>query len=917
MENSKILIVEDNGVVAEDIRIKLGHMGYKNTFIATSYEKAIKAAESQLPDLALMDIELGGDKNGIDTASELRKEYQVPVVYLTAYADDDTIARAKITEPYGYIVKPFDDNELKSAIEIALYKHQTERQLKVSQQWYETTLNSIGDGVITTDMDGCISFINPVAENLTGWTIREALGKPLETVFNIINEVSGEVCENPVKKVIQTGQIIGLANRTLLIAKDGRRIPIKDSGAPIQLNGIEKLGVVLVFQDDTENRKAQQEILNKNKLLQSEITERKRVEEALKENTQRMELALQGGGLGIWDWNTETNEVCYDNQWAKMKGYRLEELEPDLDFFRHLIHPDDLQATDERMHSYLGGETESYSSEFRIKSKSGEWIWIQDRGKVVEQDENGKPLRVCGTHQDITERKQAESLLLENEEKLKILFDISPLAISITEIETGKIVDVNKKFAEFSKYSKDEIIGKTSIELGAYSNEERQKFIDILKSEGSVNGYEVDLTIKGGLRITTLMFANIVQLPEKPYILAAFLDVSDKKRLEAELIQAHKMEAIGTLAGGIAHDFNNVLSSIIGFTELALDDAKQGTAQEDNLQEVYKAGKRAKDLVWQILTFARETEEPTKPIQVDIIVKEVLKFIRSSIPTSIEIRQNIDSNSLIMSNPTQAHQIIMNLCTNAAYAMDESGGILEVGLKDVAIDKTSAMYKEGLKPGDYIEIKVSDTGSGISSDVIDSIFEPYFTTKAPGEGTGMGLAVVDGIVEKSGGKIRVESQLGEGTVIRVYQPITKKRQVQHLYETEELPSGTERILFVDDEAPIAKMGSWNLEGLGYSVTTRTSSIEALELFRIRPNDFDLIITDMTMPNMTGDVLAAEAMIIRPDIPVILCTGYSKRISDESASEIGIKEFAYKPIVKADLAKTVRKVLDEAKATTYE
>jgi len=255
----------------------------------------------------------------------------------------------------------------------------------------------------------------------------------------------------------------------------------------------------------------------------------------------------------------------------------------------------------------------------------------------------------------------------------------------------------------------------------------------------------------------------------------------------------------------------------------------------------------------------------------------------------------------------------MNLCTNAAQAMDESGGFLEVTLKDVTIDRTSLFYKGGLKPGDYIEITVSDTGPGIPSDIIYSIFEPYFTTKAPGEGTGMGLAVVKGIVEKSDGKILVESNMGEGTAFRVYLPITKKRQVKRIYESETLPFGTERILYVDDEAPIAKMGRRNLEGLGYTVITRTSSVEALELFRSKPNDFDLVITDMTMPNMTGDELAIELMKIRRDIPVVLCTGYSKNISDESAAEIGIKAFAYKPIVKADLAKTVRKVLDESKS----
>ena len=292
-------------------------------------------------------------------------------------------------------------------------------------------------------------------------------------------------------------------------------------------------------------------------------------------------------------------------------------------------------------------------------------------------------------------------------------------------------------------------------------------------------------------------------------------------------------------------------------------------------------------------------------------MKEVLNFIRSTIPTIIEIQEDIKSESLILGNATQVHQVLMNLCTNAAYAMEDSGGTLNISLKDVFVDKNKLSI--GMKPGDYVEIKVADTGTGIPPDIIDSIFEPYFTTKAHGEGTGIGLAMVHGVVESYGGQISVESQLGKGTTFTIHLPITKKQSAQDDYVPEELPTGTERILFVDDEATIAKMGSQILERLGYSVTTRTSGIEALELFRTKPNDFDLVVTDMTMPNLTGDKLAVELMKIRPEIPVILCTGYSKKISDETASEIGIKAFAYKPVVKADLAKSVRKVLDEAKS----
>jgi len=384
----------------------------------------------------------------------------------------------------------------------------------------------------------------------------------------------------------------------------------------------------------------------------------------------------------------------------------------------------------------------------------------------------------------------------------------------------------------------------------------------------------------------------------------------EKHELELMLQQSQKMESIGTLAGGIAHDFNNILSSVLGFTELALDAVEKRTPIEDDLQEVYAAGLRAKDLVQQILTFARQSDEELKPVQVGSIIKEVLKFIRSSLPTTIDIKQNLESDSLIMGNSTQIHRIMMNLCTNAAQAMENGGGTLEITIKDITIDRATMREKSHLKRGHYIEINVSDTGKGIDSKIFDKIFEPYFTTKELDKGTGMGLATVHGIVETYDGKIFVESTLGRGTIFTIYLPVAGQSKARQQYKVEELPTGQERILFVDDEPQIVKIASRILGQLGYSVTTKTNSVEALELFRSKLNDFDLVISDVTMPKMTGDQLTQKMIQIRPDIPVILCTGYSKIFSEEKASEIGIKAFVYKPIVKEDLAKTVRKVLDD-------
>jgi len=380
---------------------------------------------------------------------------------------------------------------------------------------------------------------------------------------------------------------------------------------------------------------------------------------------------------------------------------------------------------------------------------------------------------------------------------------------------------------------------------------------------------------------------------------------------EKQLQQVMKLQAIGTLAGGIAHDFNNILFPIVGYTELTMDDVPEDSQARQNLEEVLKAANRAKELVQQILTFSRQSSQERKPLKVQYLIKEATKLLRATIPSSIEIECNIDEFcGPIKGDPTQIHQIIMNLCTNAYHAVQETGGKLEVSLKEIYISYEQSLDRVGMKIGKHIELMVKDSGHGMEPQVMERIFEPYFTTKEQGKGTGLGLSVIHGIVKGHGGDITVSSRPGKGATFKVYLPIIDdiEEEIQ-VIEPLIAINGKERILLIDDEEQIIDIEQQILERLGYKVTSKTDSEEALEEFAAQPDRFDLVITDMTMPKMTGDQLARRMMDIKPQIPVILCTGFNEAISEEKALAMGIDKFVMKPIVKDELASTIRTVLD--------
>ena len=514
------------------------------------------------------------------------------------------------------------------------------------------------------------------------------------------------------------------------------------------------------------------------------------------------------------------------------------------------------------------------------------------------------------------EHQLALDSLRKNEASLMSIFRAAPVGIGL--VRDRVLVQVNQRVCDLLGYAPDELIGRNARIL--YATDEDFDYVGrekhrLIRKHGT-GSVETRWRCKDGRMIDVLLSSTPVDPSDESHgmtftaldITARNVAEQERHVLEGRLRQAQKMEAIGTLAGGIAHDFNNILAAIIGFAELATIVSDGNAEARDHLAEVLKASFRARDLVRQILTFSRRTESELAPVDVHLVVKEALKLLRATLPSSIELRSALGKTGLVLGDPTQIHQIVMNLCTNAYQAMPREGA-LEVTLSEIHVDAAEASRLRPIEPGRCLKLSVRDTGHGIAPAIMDRIFDPYFTTKEKTKGTGLGLAVVHGAVKAHKGAIHVTSRLGEGTTFDVLLPLVDTAAQPRPEEGRSAPCGNECLLFVDDEPSIEALGRHMLEAFGYRVTTSRNPAEALARFRASPTDFDLVITDMTMPGMTGDRLAQELMRIRPELPVIVCTGYNELIDPQRAHELGIGALVMKPFLKDDLADLIRSLLD--------
>ena len=652
---------------------------------------------------------------------------------------------------------------------------------------------------------------------------------------------------------------------------------------------------------------AHEDLEQKVRELEKEVSKLKQRDEKQRENEWVLNQSQNIARIGCWYMDLQTGESGLSDELYKIYGVDREFDCNTKNMIEKLIHPDDREKVQSAFEKAFAG-TSQPALEWRIVRPDGTERIMYSRGAKVSLDKANKPSKIIAPVQDITEFRQLERGLIRSEKRFRQLFEESNDAIFIHDLE-GRIYDLNHAALNMTGYPKASLLEMVVADLHPEADQQvAYQALEEVRRNGHVRFQSKFM--RADKSIITVDISSSVIDEDEGLVQRLVRDITKQRKMEDQLRQTQRIEAIGTLAGGIAHDFNNILSPIILHTDMVLEDIPVESPIRFNLEEIHSASIRAKDLTRQILTFSRQTEQERTPLIIRPIIKETLKLLRFSFPSTIEIRQTFETKGgAVLADQTQIQRILMNLCTNAAYAMREKGGVLEVGLAGVYLSSADTVHNPNLDPGHYMKLTVCDTGPGMESGVKDRIFEPYFTTKGKGEGTGMGLAVVHGIVKSYDGAITVDSEPGKGTVFQVFLPKIEGQISSEPKGAFQLPVGTERILLIDDERSILDVMQQMLERLGYTVDARSDSTEALEAFRENSDGFDLVITDYTMPEMTGENLAKAILGIRPDVPVILCTGFSEQIDEEKSKAIGIRAFVMKPIIMGEMAKTIRQVLD--------
>lgn len=747
----------------------------------------------------------------------------------------------------------------------------TEKKLRESEERYRMLIENANDAIFyfgfsRSGLPTEFLDVNSVACKRYGYTKEEILGMcPVD-----LAPEESHAFENNAVWNLDSGK--SSVFETVHVNKNGKKIPVE-----ISLNRIEtndgKFAIIVA----------------------RDMTERNQKEEALR----LTQFSTENASLGIFWFNGLDGIVYANKQACRMLGYSLEELKK---LNLTAINPNFREEVTEKFFEKLR-DKKNLTIEENLSHRDGTTFPAAITTEYAEYD--GRELLFAYVR-DISERKRAERDLRLTQ------YAVDNSATPIIRFNAdSSIIYANLAACRRLGYSREEFLGLTIPDIDAiWTRDYWEKEGIAWLRKNKISNFESVNMHKDGSRFPVEVLCYDAEFEGQEHFYAFVTDITERKQTESRQIESQKMEALGTLAGGIAHDFNNILSGIFGYTQMTARITEDNPKAQKYLHQVHAASERATALVQQILTFSRQDKSQMQPLDMVIIVKEALKLIRASLPANIEIRHDrMPQSGTILADPVQIHQVVMNLCTNAYHAMKETGGILRVDLLPIVLTAEDMVNHEEIPAGKYLELVVSDNGHGIAPHILSRIFEPYFTTKEIGTGTGMGLSAVHGIVKNHGGAIKIASEAGTGTTARVLFPEIEQEAPVSMEIAEPLARGNEHVLLVDDEKALVQLGAEFLGSLGYTVETCTSSVAALDLFKADPDKFHLVITDLTMPVMTGDVLAREIKIIRPGIPIILCTGFSSTMLNENQNTSDIDCILMKPLNILGLSKTIQGLLD--------